>query len=338
MGPLLEINNVEKIFDISGRGQLMAVRNVTANIFQGDIIGIVGESGSGKTTLARMIMLLSRPTSGSIKFKGKNISSMPESQLRSIRPSFQMVFQDPRDALDPRMKIFESIAENLRVAEPSTQENVIKMRVIDAAELAAFPLFLLDRYPHQMSAGEQQRACIARSIVTRPELIVLDEPTAMLDASLRVEIIATLKKLHESLGLTIIFITHDFLSVAVLTNRIAVMYLGEIVEIGNTRCILENPLHPYTQALLSSIPLAILDAPSPMIMLSGEVPSPLDRPKGCSLSGRCPYTLVSCCNEKPSLISTYENHLVSCFRINEMTQLNNQTTTPGRWLARYLDQ
>lgn len=332
---LVEVIELSKHFSLGGE-ELVAVLDVSFSIPRGETLGLVGESGSGKTTIGLTLAGLISPTAGVVRFDGVDLNAIPRQELRRITHRIQMVFQDPREALDPRMRMKTSIAEPLRVVHPDLDRKDAETHVEQAAKLASFSLDHLHRYPHQLSAGEQQRGCLARALVARPDFVVLDEPTSMLDASLRAGMIHTFSELQRTLNLTYLMISHDIVSVAALSSRIAVIYLGKIVEIGSTEQILVNPLHPYTRALLSAIPMPRSEQTAPAVELSGPVPSPIDRPSGCPLATRCPYVEQRCREEEPELeVRGSGHHRVSCFVVARCFPRGEwePVETSGRWLA-----
>jgi oligopeptide/dipeptide ABC transporter ATP-binding protein len=246
-----------------------------------------------------------------------------------------MVFQNPRDALNPRLRIAASISEPLRVHEPRIDSGVVRRKIEEAAELVLFPRGHLDRLPQELSAGEQQRAALARAIITRPALIVLDEPTSMLDASLRAGMVRTFADLQNALGVAFLLISHDFLTVAGLSHRIGVMYLGGIVELGATRDVLRNPIHPYSRALLGAIPVIAASQPPRAVVLQGEIPSPIDRPSGCPLVQRCPFAESRCGEQNPPLYELETGHTAACFVAADRLPKGEwePVLTPGQVLA-----
>ena len=299
--PLLRVERLRKFFPLAGgRGsQLHAVDDVSLTVGRGESLGLVGESGCGKSTLARLLARLHDPTDGRIVFDGNDIGSIPASCFarRPDRARIQMVFQDPTDSLNPRFTAFDAIAEPLKLLE-RMQGDALRDRVAELASQVGLPAELLPRYPHQLSGGQKARVGIARALSVRPDLLILDEPTAALDVSVQAVVLQLLERLRRELGLALIFVSHDLNVVRLLTERVAVMYLGEIVEIGPSEQVFRQPLHPYTRALISSIP-----GQGPRIRLQGEARSPIDPPaSACRFHGRCPEGQDRCGREKPRLV------------------------------------
>jgi len=286
-----------------------AVDGVDLNIVEGETLGLVGESGCGKSTLGRTILMLTPPTKGSIKFDGKELTKMNKEELRKMRKYMQIVFQDPFSSLDPRMRIKNQIAEPLiACGEPVNDD-----KLVEALEAVGLNKEHLDRFPHEFSGGQRQRINIARAIVTKPKLVVLDEPTSALDVSIQAQVLNLLKKLQQDFKLTYLFITHNINVVSYMSDRVAVMYLGKIVEISDIYEILSNPLHPYTKVLISSVPVPDPDLKRIREGIKGEPPSPINPPSGCRFHPRCPYAMDICKNHEPQLISIGKTHSVSCF-------------------------
>jgi oligopeptide transport system ATP-binding protein len=288
------------------------VDDVSLDLRPGETLGLVGESGSGKTTVGRCILRLIEPTSGSIVFQGQDIARLKSKQLRHLRSRMQMVFQEPYSSFDPRMKIADIIAEPLEWAgEPKT---VRRNRATELVEMVGLDRRVLNLYPHQLSGGQQQRAGIARAIATNPDLLILDEPTSTLDLTARAEINDLLVQLQEELKIAYIFISHDLTSVRYLSHRVAVMYLGKLVEIGPWEEVFEDPQHPYTKALLQSVLFFDRNLRHERkFVLEGEIPSPVDLPAGCHLYGRCPLAEEACQYSYPDLLPISQSHRVACF-------------------------
>jgi len=315
---ILEVKDVVKVFKTRG-GDVRALNGVSLEIDEGKTVGVVGESGSGKTTLGRMIVGLINPNKGSISFEQRSIGSKVNIRHPDIRGKIQLVFQEPSESLDPRIKVGDSICEplkGLRIEKSewnSKLENVSKKVGLYGPQLSM--------YPSQLSAGQQQRAGIARALITDPKLIVLDEPTSALDPTARAEILSMLQEVQNELGVSYIYISHDLSTVRYLTDETAVMYLGEIVEFGETNSIFSRPSHPYSTGLLSSILL-----PDPDIVmdesleLSGEIPSPINLPKGCFLESRCPLATKECSENHPDLLLS-DDRYVRCFEIKKMKDI-----------------
>ena len=287
-----------------------AVDDVSFTMVKKETLGLVGESGSGKTTLGRTLLMLERRTSGKIVFDGQTISEMKGETLRTFRRRMQIVFQDPYSSLDPRARARDIIAEPLRAFEKGkeTMEDAVK-RALSAVNL---PTDGLTRFPHEFSGGQRQRIAIARALVLEPEFIVLDEPTSALDSSVQAQILNLLRRIQEELGLTYLLITHNVGVVKYMTNRIAVMYCGKLVEMGSTRDVLEQPLHPYTAALISSIPEPDPTNRMKTVPVTGEVPSAINPPSGCRFNPRCRYAQDTCRTEQPTLRQVLPGHWAAC--------------------------
>jgi len=308
---LLEIRGLHKVFG-HGRNLVPAVRGVDMQINRGETVGLVGESGCGKTTLGRVVVGLQEPTHGEILFDGEHLDgrlSRPEYRRR-----IQMVFQHPNQSLNRKMRVSTTLAEPLRLLGVASGDDVDK-RVDEVLSLVGLGSGFRDRRPRQMSGGQQQRVAIARALMPEPDLVVLDEPTSSLDQSVRGRIIALLKSIQQERDVAYLFISHDLSTVRRIADRVAVMYLGRIVEMAPTEQIFEAPEHPYTRALLSALPSMDLDDRGTRIVLEGETPSPSDLPVGCSFQDRCPLVMDRCRREQPELGSLSDDRSVECFAV-----------------------
>lgn len=312
MPPLIEVKNLKKYFS-SKNNQIVvkAVDNVSFNIEEGETLGLVGESGCGKTTLGRSILRLVEPTEGEIHFKGKNIVNLGKSELRSMRKDMQIIFQDPFGSLHPRMSIRRTLEEPFRI-HGILSKDARKEKVEELIELVGLSTSHLDRFPHQFSGGQRQRIGIARALALNPKFIVCDEPVSALDVSIQSQIINLLCDLQEKLGLTYLFIAHGLNVVKHISDRVGVMYLGQMVELTDSQKLYASPKHPYTEALLSAIPIPAPNRNVERIVLQGDVPSPSNPPKGCRFSTRCPVAQPSCKEIEPSLREIEPNHFVAC--------------------------
>lgn len=316
--PMLEVKGLTKSFEISSglfsrkKQYLQAVNNISFQVYEGEVLGVVGESGCGKSTTGNLIMRLLEPTKGEVIFQGKNLLNLSEKELRQKRADIQMIFQDPFSSLNPRKRVFDIIAEPLRTHKTLSKEE-LKNEVLELMDLVGLNRSYVNRYPHEFSGGQRQRIGIARAIALRPKLIICDEPVSALDVSIQSQILNLLKKLQKDLNLTYIFIAHGLPAVKHMSNRIAVMYLGEIVEMATKEELFFNPRHPYTEGLLSAIPI-----PDPTqrkkerIILQGDIPNPVNPPSGCKFHTRCPYATELCRKKKPMLEEFDEGHLVAC--------------------------
>jgi oligopeptide/dipeptide ABC transporter ATP-binding protein len=313
---ILEVRNLVKRFPAPGGRHVNAVNGVDFAVAPGEAVGLVGESGSGKSTIGMLVARLLPATDGTIRFAGRDITSLREPEMRALRAELQIVFQDPWGALNPRMTIARALAEPLRLHTPLETADRAR-RVRELAQRVHLPLAVLERFPNELSGGQLQRVCIARALATQPKLIVLDEPTSSLDLSVRAGILQLLDEIRREAGVAILFISHDLETVELVTDRVLVLYLGNVVEQGATRALFSKPAHPYTQALLSANlppdPEAALRR-HPMI---GETPSPIDLPPGCAFASRCPVAIPSCRAARPPATPLGEAHSAACIRIAE---------------------
>jgi len=313
---LLDVRNLTKHFSVKrglfGRevGRVRAVDDVSFVIAPGRTLGIVGESGCGKTTTAKLVLLLETPTAGEIRFDGRPLAGLEGDSLRVYRRSVQAVFQDPYASLNPRMRVGDIVAEPLVTNERLTAD-ATRARIEHLLDVVGLPQRAATLFPHEFSGGQRQRIAIARALALSPKIIVLDEPVSALDVSIRAQILNLLRDLQRDLGLSYLFIAHDLAAVAHMSHTIAVMYLGQIVEIGSARDVARSPKHPYTQALFSAALPSHPDEKRADIILTGEVPSPLNPPAGCHFHPRCPHAMPRCALEVPSL-ARVEGRMVAC--------------------------
>jgi len=293
-----------------------AVDDVTFSIKSGEFFTLAGESGCGKTTTGRVIVKLLEPTSGKIYFNGADITKLKGEKLRLLRRKMQIIFQDPYASLNPRMNIIDAVGHPLEIHGLAKGEEK-KKKVLDVLEKVGLtpPEQFINLYPHQLSGGQRQRVALARSIILKPEFMVADEPVSMIDVSLRSTIIDLMLSFRKELGLTYLFITHDLAVAKYISDKIAIMYLGKIVEMGHKESLFRNPMHPYTQALLSAIPVPNPERERKRIELTGEVPSAIDIPTGCRFHPRCPYRTDKCSKEEPQLTEVEKGHFVACHLI-----------------------
>ncbi|MDH7477869.1 MAG: ATP-binding cassette domain-containing protein [Candidatus Bathyarchaeota archaeon] len=294
-----------------------AVDGINFNVKPKEVFGLVGESGSGKTTTGRLVVKMINPTSGRIFFKGVDITDLTGKQMKQLRRKMQMVFQDPYESLNPRKTVMDIVAEGLRIQKIVNSEKEVEEKVIKALEdvkLVPPEEFLL-RYPHELSGGQRQRVAIARTFIVNPEFVVSDEPVSMLDVSIRAEILNLFIELIEKFNVSILYITHDLATARHMCHRIAVMYLGKIMEMGSAEDIVYEPLHPYTTALISAVPVPDPKSRRTKSTIKGEIPSPIDPPPGCRFCTRCPAVEEICKKEEPELINVGKEHYVACHKI-----------------------
>lgn len=309
---MLETKNLKKYFSTKS-GMLHAVDDVNISIHKGETLGVVGESGCGKSTLGRTVIRLLDPTSGQIIFDGKDISGLSNRQMRQIRSNMQIVFQDPYASLDGRKSVFESIGEPLRIQKTFAKKQDYINRIFELMETVGLADRFANSYPHELDGGRRQRVGIARAIATNPAFMVLDEPVSALDVSIQAQILNLLMELQRKNNFTYLFISHDLSVVKHISDRIAVMYLGKIVEMAEEEELFDNPLHPYTQALLSAVPVPNIDAARNRIILEGDVTSPIDPEPGCRFASRCQSCMGDCClSDTPELKEVSKGHFVAC--------------------------
>lgn len=309
---LLEVNHIKKYFK-TNKGMLHAVDDVTFSINRGETLGVVGESGCGKSTTGRVVLRLLEPTEGSILFEGKDIAKYNDSQMRNMRKEMQIIFQDPLASLDPRKTVGQIIEEPLRLHNIISSSKDRQHRVLELMETVGLAQRYYSAYPHELDGGRRQRIGIARALSMNPKFIVCDEPVSALDVSIQAQILNLLEDLQESMGLTYMFITHDLSVVHHFSDNIAVMYLGKIIELAPSDTLFASPTHPYTQALLSAIPVPKLENRRERILLKGEITSPINLPKACRFASRCLYATDRCRCEEPELKEIEPGHFVSCF-------------------------
>ena len=316
---ILEIRNLKKYFPLRGgvfsrkRGDVKAVQGVSLDIVKGETIGLVGESGCGKSTLGRTLLRLEEPTSGEVIFEGDDLAHASQRELFALRKNLQMIFQDPYGSLNPRLTVGAIIEEPLEVHKWGSKSER-REKVADLMEKVGLKPEVMNRYPHEFSGGQRQRVGIARSLALNPRVIVADEPVSALDVSVQAQVINLMVELQETLDLTYMFISHDLSVVEYISDRIAIMYLGRIVEIADTRTIFDAPRHPYTQALIDAVPKADPRLRRTHRPIEGETPSPVNPPPGCAFHPRCPFATEACKGDVPSLESVGERHEVACFR------------------------
>ena len=326
-GPLLETREVVKHYPITGGvflrqiASVKAVDGVSLNILPGETLGLVGESGCGKSTLGRLILRLEEPTSGDILFEGKSILGYDSKQIRALRREMQIIFQDPFSSLNPRKNVAHIVGEPLFV-HGMTDRHEREARVLELLQVVGLMREHMRRYPHQFSGGQRQRIGVARALALNPKLIICDEPVSALDVSIRGQVINLLEDLQKEFGLTYLFISHDLSVVEHISDRVAVMYLGKLVELADSETLYKSPLHPYTQALLSAAPVPDPKRKKTRVILSGDVPSPIDPPTGCRFHTRCLYAKDICSREEPLLGEVRKNHFAACLFVEEILKSN----------------
>lgn len=319
---LLVVNDLKEYFPISksliksNTVYLKAVDGVSLKLKAGHTIGIVGESGCGKTTLGRTILRLYEPTSGEVIFEGKHIEKLKGNALRKMRPNFQMIFQDPYSSLSPRMTVGEIVGEAVKVHHIVPKEQY-KEYIVDIMTKCGLQPHYFDRYPHEFSGGQRQRICIAKALALKPKLVICDEPVSALDVSIQAQIINLFKDLQESDNLAYLFISHDLSVVEHISDEVGVMYLGNMVEYGSKREMFDNPLHPYTKALFSAVPVPDPDSKIKRIVLQGDIPSPANPPKGCKFHTRCSECMSACKLFQPKFTDLGGGHYVACHKYDQ---------------------
>lgn len=317
---LVEVKNLKMYFPVT-RGlirktvaNVKAVDDVSFTIKKGETLGLVGESGCGKTTVARCVLRLYRPTEGRIVFEGQDIALWSKSKIRPLRPKMQLIFQDPYSSLDPRQTAGDIVGEPLKIHGLTHGNGEYHRRIAELFRMVGLDPAMQDRVPHEFSGGQRQRIGIARALASNPSFIVCDEPISALDVSIQAQVINLLQELQQELGLTYLFVAHDLSVVRHISDRVAVMYLGHIVEITDWKTLYENPLHPYTKALLSAVPIPdpVVEEKRERVILQGDVPSPMNPPAGCTFHPRCPVRMPECGRVVPALRAVVGNHEVAC--------------------------
>lgn len=320
---LIEVKNLTKIFDV-GKGflkksrKLRAVNDISLKIMPGETLCLVGESGCGKSTLGRCILQLIKPTSGQVLYNGQDLCRLNEKEMRPYRKDLQIIFQDPYASLNPRMTVRELIGAPLDTFHLAASQEEREAKIKEICQVVGISEEALDKYPHEFSGGQRQRIVISRALIVNPKFVVCDEPVSALDVSIRSQVLNLMKDIQTQYGFSYLFISHDLSVVNYIGDRIAVMYLGQLVELEDKKELFGNPVHPYTQALLSAIPVADVTYRRERKYLEGEVPSPLNPPSGCRFRTRCPYAEEKCAAEGPAFMEIGKNHLVACHRWAEV--------------------
>ncbi|WP_434310318.1 ABC transporter ATP-binding protein [Hominifimenecus sp. rT4P-3] len=318
MAPLLEVRDLKKYFPTK-KGMLHAVDGVSFSLEQGKTLGVVGESGCGKSTLGRVVLHLLENTDGMIRYKGRDITRVSKKELIALRKEMQIIFQDPYASLDPRMTIAQIIAEPMQI-DKEQEKSKIDERVYELMDTVGLARRLYNSYPHELDGGRRQRIGIARALALNPQFIVCDEPVSALDVSIQAQILNLMLDLQEQLGLTYIFITHDLSVVRYISDSILVMYLGQVVEHCPSKELFDFPMHPYTKALLSAVPVADVHHKKERILLKGELTSPINPKPGCRFAARCIYAKDICHQEEPKLQEVRDSHQVACHFVREINQ------------------
>lgn len=320
---ILSVRDLKKYFPIKAGvlqktvGHVKAVDGVSFDIVKGETLGIVGESGCGKSTTGRAIIRLFEKTGGDVYFNGKEVHSLNQKELRAIRPKMQMIFQDPYSSLNPRMTVGQIVGEALLDHGIITDKVELRKKVMKTIEECGLASYHIDRYPHEFSGGQRQRIGIARALALDPDFIIADEPVSALDVSIQAQIINLLMDLQKERGFTYLFISHDLSVVEHISTRVGVMYLGSMVELANKKDMYKNPLHPYTQALLSAAPVPDPTAERKRIILTGDIPSPANPPSGCKFHTRCPYAMPICKTDIPEFKDRGNKHFVACHLLDK---------------------
>lgn len=313
MGNLLEVKNLTKLFPVGYKKNITAINSISFEVHEGETLGLIGESGSGKSTVGRCILNLIKPTAGTLIYRGTKYSDLTRNQRREIQKEMQMVFQDPNYSLNPRVCVWDTVYNTLKVNKDFTPDQCQRMTK-EALDQVYLKEADYNKYAHQLSAGQQQRVGIARAIAAHPKFIVLDEPTSSLDVSIRAEIIDLLRNLQKNMGVSYLFISHDLSTIQYICNRVAVMYLGSIVEYGTVDQLFKNHQHPYSKALLASVMVPDPDIKRSDYKLTGEIPSSINLPKGCTLASRCMEAEEICFERNPDMVETEPGHFVKCHK------------------------
>ena len=321
--PILQIRGLCKDFVIHSPKlmekprTLHALSDVSLDVYEGETLGVIGESGCGKSTLGRCLVRLHRPTSGQILYNGMDLASAGGQRLKSVRREIQMIFQDPYSSLNPKMPAGKAIQEPMVIHKIETDSKKLEERALDMMRKVGLDVQHMYRYPHEFSGGQRQRISVARALTLNPKIIVCDEPVSALDVSIQAQVLNLFNDIQKELGLTYLFISHDLSVIKHISDRIAIMYLGRVVELCDAETIYREPLHPYTKALLSAVPPSSPFEQKEQIELGGEIPSPIGEQKGCALAGRCPFCTERCRRETPKLEAAADGHQVACFMVHQ---------------------
>ena len=315
---IIEVKGLQKYFDVAS-GQLHAVDGLTFSIRRGETLGVVGESGCGKSTLGRVLLHLLEPTGGEMRYNGEDITRVSRKNLSALRKKMQMIFQDPYSSLNPRFTVFQTIAEPMEIAGGYSKKE-IEQRVYEVMDTVGLDRRLVNSYPHELDGGRRQRIGIGRALILEPEFIVCDEPVSALDVSIQAQIINLLLDIQEEKKLTYVFVTHDMMVVKYISDRILVMYMGEMAELADSKMLFDRPLHPYTKALLSAVPVPDVDNQQKRIILKGEVSSPINPQPGCRFAARCQYATEECFQTSPQPREIEPGHLVACHNVESINQ------------------